>query len=837
MSSSARGTHNSPGIYTQETQVATATNKSVAATTLGLVGETLIGPAFQPIPISTYKEFQTYFGGCAPDKYKNGYPKYELGYIAKSYLAQSSSLYVTRVLGLSGYNFEGLWALGIHNTNDNTNSVFATIRSKADYETTGDTLNSYVTGITVSGLTGITGIDDTFVITANKAVGVSEVYTVSLNSANKNYILKVLGKTYNASSKTSIYVEEMYEAVISKAVNPSISNEFYSGSTVSATTRIDSFNDYTDYFSYAQTPWFVSEVKGNKIIPLFRFITVTDGNAANEKFKISIKNIDVNTLKFDIQIRSISDTDSNLNVYESYTNCTLDPNDGTSYLGAKIGTIDQVYEQKSKYVMVEINDDDEVSESVPLGFSGYKVKVIPQFPNAPSINYNKTISDLGTSASKKPYCGISSAINVDTDFFNYKGVSGLELTKGFHMETAASGLTFTDPNNSSYSCGFDSLDSDSYTLALGDSKKLMKFTAYFYGGFDGWDIWRTNRTNTDDYQYNNYIKKASHVGSTNMFSEFEGATLNSNYGGIPNIPAAYGMTSDYYAWWSAIRSYEDPELVDINVFATSGIDWENNPTLVSEAIDMIETDRKDSIYIITTPDKNTGASDTKSEMISADQIVEDLGYSDIDTNYAATYYPWCQYYDNENGTYLYLPVTRDVVKNLAYTDNNTYSWFAPAGISRGGVDCIKAKKSLILDEEDTLYTGRVNIVKTFAQDGVKIWGQKTLQSEDAPLNRIGVRRMMLYLRKTVRRSNLTLIFEPNDDTTKTKFLEIVNPILTAVKTNRGISNFKIDIDDSTEAKLRHEMNVQIWVKPIGALEYINIDFMITDEGFDFSTLS
>ena len=61
MSSTARGNHESPNIYTQEKQVVTSSVKSVGGTTLGLVGETLMGPAFQPIPISTYKEFQTYF--------------------------------------------------------------------------------------------------------------------------------------------------------------------------------------------------------------------------------------------------------------------------------------------------------------------------------------------------------------------------------------------------------------------------------------------------------------------------------------------------------------------------------------------------------------------------------------------------------------------------------------------------------------------------------------------------------------------------------------------------------------------------------------------------------
>ena len=123
-------------------------------------------------------------------KYKNGYPKYELPYIAKSYLNQSQQLYVTRVLGLSGYNFDGLWALGISNPHDNSNCPFAIIRSKADYKTNNDTLNSYVTGITTSPLSGVTSVDIPFTITANKKDGTSESYVVSLNSSKKDYILK-----------------------------------------------------------------------------------------------------------------------------------------------------------------------------------------------------------------------------------------------------------------------------------------------------------------------------------------------------------------------------------------------------------------------------------------------------------------------------------------------------------------------------------------------------------------------------------------------------------------------------------------------------------------------
>lgn len=852
MNSTARGTHESPNIYTREFDLSGYSTKSIGATTLGVVGETLIGPAFQPVSISTFNEFQTYFGGTSPEKYANGYPRYELPYIAKSYLQQSQQLYVTRVLGLSGYQHKGMWVLGLTtltgttsgSTGVYTNSAFATIRSKATYNGDEDLIAS-VSGVTIDSesLNAITGIDVNFNIVVSVTNGETETYNVSLNPINKNYILKVLGTSPKTSSSSKIYVEEMYEDVINNAIFTERTNGFYDNTTISFTSEISgiqTFNDYRVPFSYAKTPWFVSELKGHNVIPLFRFLTLSDGENANNLFKISIKNIDITGLKFDVLIRDINDTDARPIIYEQFTNCTLDPLDGNAYLGAKIGTVDEVYQLKSKYVIVEIIDDPKVKESIPMGIEGYLIKDFTNqgYTTPIKLTYNTEFIDTGSLAAKKPYFGISDKTGYDSDIFTYKGVSGLTLTKGFHLEPSVNsvdttGVTFTDPTNN-LKCQFDVLDEISYNSALDDNKKLMKFTVLLAGGFDGWDIFRENRTNSDDYQYNRYKSKyPTKLGD--VFGTFNGNVLSRTLG-IPDIPVSTGMTSDFYAFWSAARAFTDTESYDINVFTTPGIDWVNNEILTNEIIDFVENERKDSIYIMTTPDKPTYAGDSKSEMYTSDDIVSLLESSDIDSSYTATYYPWCQYYDSDNGVYVYLPPTKDVVKNIAYTDNAAYSWFPPAGIGRGSVDCVKAKKNLILGEEDTLYAGRINVIKTFALDGVKIWGQKTLQIADTALNRIGTRRMMLYLRKQVRRSNLPLIFEPNDNTTKNKFLEIVNPILNNVKTNRGLSEYKIIIDDSSEAKARHEMNVQIWIKPIGALEYINIDFMITAEGFDFSTI-
>jgi hypothetical protein len=103
----------SPGVYTSETDLSFVA-QSVGVTTLGLVGETLKGPAFEPVFITNYDEFQAYFGGTEPVKFVNTQiPKYEAAYIAKSYLQQSNQLFVTRVLGLSGYDAGPSWSLTV----------------------------------------------------------------------------------------------------------------------------------------------------------------------------------------------------------------------------------------------------------------------------------------------------------------------------------------------------------------------------------------------------------------------------------------------------------------------------------------------------------------------------------------------------------------------------------------------------------------------------------------------------------------------------------------------------------------------------------------------------
>ncbi len=137
--------------------------------------------------------------------------------------------------------------------------------------------------------------------------------------------------------------------------------------------------------------------------------------------------------------------------------------------------------------------------------------------------------------------------------------------------------------------------------------------------------------------------------------------------------------------------------VNINVFVTPGIDYINNSNLVEEAIDMIEYNRADSLYICTTPDYNlfTTTTSDPAEIIYPTEAVDSLDNTGIDSNYTATYYPWVLTRDSVNNTQIYIPATAEVCRNLALTDNIAYPWFATAGYTRGIVNAIKARKKLI----------------------------------------------------------------------------------------------------------------------------------------------
>ena len=932
MISDARGRHVSPGIYTEEKDV-TYSVKSLGVTSLGLVGETQKGPAFQNIEVEDWSTFVDYFGGTSTERFKaNGRPRYELPYIAKSYLEKSKRLNVVRVLGLSGYDAGDPWVL--HNS---ASQPVLVLRSKMTYDPIGEDnycerqpekINPVVTNIqkveyksteynTVCAKTAGSGEVDTpdykfgIKVTTNGGNWLdSYTYNVSLRSTDRDYIYNVLG-TDPASGEAPIYIDSLYEGMMGSTLADDFENKsdkgylYYRvteagknekeeqlyqfkevpyasgteytdyngrvgtadekltlaemGAAFAENIRVASSVDNKDYYSSfkeafrcAQTPWIVSNISANEegkvasMKKLFKFYTISDGNSANYQVKISIQNIRPDEGTFDVVVRDFYDNDNAPLILEKFSKCNMVEGD-SGFIGFKIGTYDGGYAAKSKYITVEVADSDNLASCVPAGFLGYP-SLFPVMENgAPSVvlNYN-TEYKPGIKA-KRQYFGLNSKV-LDADILNYKGryaysagdADPKKLTNGFHLDAiidkeyqfkpyvdGVEGFNFTTVSTSQVTANDTKIpriiDGGYMDDTIYTDVNTRKFTVYPYGGFDGWDVNRGYRTNGDNYKSSKY-----NVAEGGPF----GYVSNTGYGDMLNLkPDA--ITTDYYAFLGGYRQFANPQDVDINVFATPGIDWYNNTLLTEEALDVIEDKEDgrggDALYILDSPQYNANG-----DMYSADEVADMLDEVEIDSSYACTYFPWVKYFDKTQKMYIDLPPTKDVVRNIADTDNNAYPWFAPAGISRGSVDCIAAVKKTTLDDEDVLYENRINPVKSFAQDGVKIWGNKTLyDNETSPLNRINVRRLMIRIKKLITNAAQALIFEQYDSTLEKQFRSLVEPILADAKSNRGITDYRVITEVTAETMDQHILPAKILVKPTPALDYISISFVVYPQSVEF----
>ncbi len=670
----------SPGVYTSETDLSFVA-QSVGVTTLGIVGETLKGPAFEPVFITNYDEFQAYFGGTEPVKFYNTQiPKYEAAYIAKSYLQQSNQLFVTRVLGLSGYDAGPSWSLSLIANVDpttigdpsNATTFTATFTGDASGNTVsfiggalppqvqanlntqyrvsdGSTsslqndFNAYLGGIidtpslsattsvvygaipnvdydalvttytavtdpyncvntfndndlssgtndpwyyanfnissgnaytgysfyyvvsslstggtgtftgVISGesysFTGtaytefnnmvvgtlrsrgislynnsstsenhgpvyqVSGLTDLQMVTTGQYSGVTSSpfatfllsgvtrdnetfsFETSLLAASSKYITKVLGVDNFGKSRfeVPVFVEEAYQGSLNYAYNQGYIRGLNSELIALPDARSQSSQSIAwnlEKYQAPETPFLVSELRGNKVYNLFKFISISDGDAANTEIKVSIANLSYNNMSFDVLIRNFFDTDANPVVIEKFTNCNLDPA-SNNFIAKKIGSSDGEYALISRYVMIEMADEAPI-DALPCGFYGYtqreyedvsvypspypKFKTKYDYPGEVIANPPFGTAAGGTNSVesggdiiRRTYLGFSTQYGIDEAFLTYKGKqnpqTGWEtatdsikwnvLSKGFHMDSGATVVTISNTSLSSGQTAFE----------------------------------------------------------------------------------------------------------------------------------------------------------------------------------------------------------------------------------------------------------------------------------------------------------------------------------------------------------------------------------------------
>lgn len=208
--------------------------------------------------------------------------------------------------------------------------------------------------------------------------------------------------------------------------------------------------------------------------------------------------------------------------------------------------------------------------------------------------------------------------------------------------------------------------------------------------------------------------------------------------------------------------------------------------------------------------------------------------SGVNSSYSAGYCDWFYATDAYDETrQIWLPPSIKAAGVYCYTDTYFHTWDAPAGMTRGVIqDAIDCAFTPIEDEAGKIYSSTWNYAKNYPIDGIVLEGQRTFQRAPTALDRVNVRRLMLYLEKRVKYYAKYFLYEGNTAYLRQKFVDTIRPIFEAAVDGNGILEYVIKCDDTNntpETIDRNELHVAIGVKPVKTIEYIVLDFVVTNQ--------
>ena len=412
------------------------------------------------------------------------------------------------------------------------------------------------------------------------------------------------------------------------------------------------------------------------------------------------------------------------------------------------------------------------------------------------------------------------------------GTFGLLVRQGNDITTQRSVLeTWTnlslDPNASNF-----------ISRVIGDQVQSVKSdgTDYYlqmtgsYSNASRYIRVKTVNTPTLNYLDNAGQPKDAFTGSIPILSSGSfGDALGTDFNGVvanfnQNINASnsQGLEGDNYT--TALNLLANPDEFQYNLISLPGLYQADYATQISSLVNTSQY-RGDSIAII--DGVRYGSSITAARTQAAG----------IDSSYAATYWPWVQTIDPDLGDQVWVPASTLIPGVYAYNDESSEAWFAPAGLSRGGLGTvIRAERKLTNGNRDDLYQSGVNPIATFPNTGVVVFGQKTLQKKASALDRVNVRRLLIALKGFISQIADNLVFEQNTISTRNNFLAQVNPYLESVQQRQGLYAFKVVMDDSNNTPDvidRNQLIGQIYLQPTKTAEFIYLDFNVLPTGATF----
>ena len=716
--------------------------------------------------------------------------------------------------------------------------------------------------------------------TATLSASTDSTVTFNFNKNSVNFIRNVFNTdpTLYDAAAASYFLGETFESQV-LALSGTSTNDgmvaFFAGLRDGDSTDGE-WTNFENELTAAKSGWFIGVQPSQK--RLFRIEALDDGEQFQKEHYVVVKDLrEANASKpdasFTIEVRRYD----RAGYVEKFANLTLNA-DSPNYISKKIGDIHQYWAEgtgglsgkiitegtftnSSDLIRITINPGVNRAD-LPVGFTG-PLKLTPvaisgSMPDS-GVEWIAGLNSIPSGQSVEFISGSSAGFTGSFEFpthlltiqDSYLGSRDYPASRVFGLrfrETNGRDMTIGDigikrGNFAQHSAADTSLTEYAYVFSLDDIKPTDAASASFY--------YEAGSYASDSISKEEGISEVINTLNIKQFAApfFGGFDGNSILVENPYNEDLLGTSTSYakHTIDQALEMVSDRDLIRYDLIAIPGV---TNNTLNGNLLRQTE-ERGDALAIVDIDGifqsaEDLGASEDSTQSITT--VIRTINDNGFNTSYGAAYYPNVRMRDtlSGNGSVLFAPPSVAAIGAIGKSEADSQPWFAPAGFQRGGLNplggtagpqVLGTVEHLTKADRDKLYEVNLNPIARFPATGdTVVFGQKTLQQDASALDRINVRRLMNYLKKEIGDIADTILFDQNVQATWNRFKAEAETVLSQVKAQFGVTEYKLVLDETTTTPDLIDRNIlyaKVFVKPARAIEFIAVDFVITQSGVEF----
>lgn len=355
--------------------------------------------------------------------------------------------------------------------------------------------------------------------------------------------------------------------------------------------------------------------------------------------------------------------------------------------------------------------------------------------------------------------------------------------------------------------------------------EYAKFTTLVYGGFDG--------TNFLDKEARRFTDRSTSVESGSV--GFGGAATNYISPGFTTNQNGIGDSNNQInSYKTAVNISTDRLTAPSNLIVLPG---QREPNVTDYTSQKVLTFGK-AFYIMDIPayDSNTVRifDGETNHFIDNSKTAQEFDARALNNNAVAVYHPSVIIEDTLNNKLTVVPASVAALAAYGFNDRVAYPWYAAAGLNRAALNFVKnVTQRVKAADKDLFYDTRINAI--FKDEGTYgIFSQYTLkQGINALTSRVNVKRLAIEVARAISDIGNNLLFEQLTEAIRDRFITATSLQLSVIQQAKGIRAFKVICDDTNNNEVDREnnkLNATVLVQPIESIEYIVLDFVITNSG-------